>query len=96
MIKSRKMSCAGHVTRMGEKWNACRILVGKPEGKEPLERTRCRLVDNMKMDLRKIAWDGVDWIYLSLGYRVVERSCEHGNKPSGYIQFWEVLEWLHN
>jgi hypothetical protein len=33
MIKSRKMRWAGHVTRMGEKRNACRILVGKPEGK---------------------------------------------------------------
>jgi hypothetical protein len=26
----------------------------------------------------------------------VEGSCEHGNEPSGFIKYWEVLEWLHN
>jgi hypothetical protein len=35
-----------------EKWNAYRIFVGKPEGKRPLERTGCRWVNNIKMDLR--------------------------------------------
>jgi hypothetical protein len=34
----------------------------KPEGKRPLGRPRCRLVDNIKMDLTEIGWDGVDWI----------------------------------
>jgi hypothetical protein len=47
---------------MGEKGNAYSILVGKPEGKRPLGRPRCRWVYNIKMDLRKIGWDGVDWI----------------------------------
>jgi hypothetical protein len=47
---------------MGEKRNAYRILVGKPEGKRLLGRPRCRRVDNIKMDLREIGWDGVDWI----------------------------------
>jgi hypothetical protein len=42
----------------GEKMNAYRILVGKPEGKRPLGRPRCRWVDNIKMDLREIGWDG--------------------------------------
>jgi hypothetical protein len=36
--------------------------VGKPEGKRPLGRPRCKWVDNIKMDLREIGWDGVDWI----------------------------------
>jgi hypothetical protein len=37
-----------------------RILVGKPGGKRPLGRTRRRWVDNIKMDLREIEWDGMD------------------------------------
>jgi hypothetical protein len=44
---------------MGEKRNAYRILVGKPERRTPLGRQRRRWVDNIKMDLREIGWDGV-------------------------------------
>jgi hypothetical protein len=44
---------------------AYRILVGKPEGKRPLGRSRRRWVDNIKMDLRDIGWDGMDWIKLT-------------------------------
>jgi hypothetical protein len=62
MIKSRRMRWEGHVARMGEKSNACRILVGKPEGKRPLGRRRRRWVDNNEMELRLIGWGGVDWI----------------------------------
>jgi hypothetical protein len=47
MMKSRRMRGAGHVARMGEKTNAYRILVGKPEGKKPLGRPRHRWVDNI-------------------------------------------------
>jgi hypothetical protein len=61
-IKSRRIIWVGHVARMGEKRNACRISVGKPEGKRPLGRPRRRWVDNIKMDLRDIGWDGMDWI----------------------------------
>jgi hypothetical protein len=39
--------------------------VGKPEGKNPLRRPRCRWVDNTKIDLRKRGWDGVDWLNLT-------------------------------
>jgi hypothetical protein len=45
----------------GEKRNAYRIL-GKQEGKGPLRRPRRRWVDNIKIDLREIGWDGDDWI----------------------------------
>jgi hypothetical protein len=44
----------------GVKRNAYRILVGKPEGKRPLGRSRLRRVDNIKMYLREIEWDGMD------------------------------------
>jgi hypothetical protein len=49
---------------MGEKRNAFRLLMGKPEGKRPLGRPRRRSMDNIKMDLLEIAWGGVDWIGL--------------------------------
>jgi hypothetical protein len=65
MIKSRGMRWAGHVARMGETRNAYRILVGKPEGKRTLGRPSRRCVDNIKMDLKVIGWDGVDWIELT-------------------------------
>jgi hypothetical protein len=48
---------------MGEKRNACRILMGKPERRRP--RPRCRWVDNIKMDLREIGWDDMDCIDLA-------------------------------
>jgi hypothetical protein len=47
---------------MGEKRNAYRILVGKIEEKKPLGRPRRRWLDNIKIDLREVGWDGVDWI----------------------------------
>jgi hypothetical protein len=43
---------------MGERRGAYRALVGKPEGRRPLERLRRRWEDNIKMDLREIGWEG--------------------------------------
>ena len=51
VIKPRRMRRAGHVARMGERRGVYRVLVGKPEGKRPLGRHRCRWEDNIKMDL---------------------------------------------
>jgi hypothetical protein len=50
---------------MGETRNAYRIMVGEPEGKRPRRRPRSRGVDNIKIDLREIGWDGMDWIDLA-------------------------------
>jgi hypothetical protein len=50
---------------MGDKGNAYRLLVGKPEGKRPLGRQRRRWVDNIRMDLVELGWDDVDWIGLA-------------------------------
>jgi hypothetical protein len=50
---------------MRERRNANRILVGKPEGKRPLGRRRRRWVNNIKMNLREVGWDGRDWIDLA-------------------------------
>jgi hypothetical protein len=66
-IKSRRMRWAGHVARMGEGRNMYRVLVGKPEGKRPLQRPRCRWEDEIKMDLREMGWGGVEWIHLAQG-----------------------------
>jgi hypothetical protein len=64
MIKS-SMRWAGHVARMGAKLSTYRILVGKPEGKRPLERPRRRWMDNIKMDLREVGWGGMGWVDLA-------------------------------
>jgi hypothetical protein len=50
---------------MGEKRNACRLLVGKLEGKRPLGRPRRRWVDNIRMDLGEVGWSDMDWIGLA-------------------------------
>jgi hypothetical protein len=65
IITSRRMRWAGHIARIGEKRNAYRLLVGKPEGKRPLGRPRRRRVDNIRMDLRQVGWGDVDWIGLA-------------------------------
>jgi hypothetical protein len=51
--------------RMGCKRNAYRILVGKPEGKKPLEGPMRRWEDNIKMDLREMGWGSTDCINLA-------------------------------
>jgi hypothetical protein len=65
VIKSRRMRLAGHVARMGEERGVYRVLVGKPEGKRPLERPRRRWVDNIKMDLQEVGCGYMDWIGLA-------------------------------
>jgi hypothetical protein len=64
-MKSRRMRWAGHVARMGEERKVYRVLMGKPEGKRPLGRPRCRWEDGIRMDLRKIGWGSAEWIQLN-------------------------------
>jgi hypothetical protein len=48
-------------------------------------------VDNIKLDLREIGWDGVDWIDLAQDRDFMEGSFEHGNEPLGSIKSWKFL-----
>ena len=65
VVKARRMRWAGHVARMGERKGVYRVLVGKPEGKRPLGRTRRKWKDNIKMDFLEMACGGMDWIELA-------------------------------
>jgi hypothetical protein len=65
-IKLRRMRWVGHAAQMGVKRNAYRLLVGKPEGRRPLGRPRCRWVDNIRLDIGEVGWGEVDWIGLAL------------------------------
>ena len=51
---------------MGEE-RCIRVLVGKPEGRRPLERPRLRWEDIIKMDLREVGWEGTDWFRIGTG-----------------------------
>ena len=66
VVKSRRMRWVGYVARMGEGRGVHRVLVGKPEGKRPLGKPRCRWENNIKMDLREVGGGG-DWMELAQG-----------------------------
>ena len=91
VIKSR-MRWAGHVARMGERRGVYRVLVGKPEGKRPLGRSRGRWEDNIKIDLQGSGM----WVYgldgVGSGYEQMTGTCECGNEPSGSIRCGEFLD----
>jgi hypothetical protein len=55
----------GEACSMGEKRNAYRLLVGKPEGRKPLGRPRRRWLINIRMDLVEVGWGDVEWIGLA-------------------------------
>jgi hypothetical protein len=65
VMKSRRMRWEGHVARMGEVRAVYRVMVGKPEGKRPLERPRCRWEDNIRMELEEVGCGCEDWIGLA-------------------------------
>jgi hypothetical protein len=63
VIKSSRMGWGGHVAWMGEMGNAYIILVGKPEEKRPLGRPRHKWQGNIRIDLRELRWENVDWMH---------------------------------
>jgi hypothetical protein len=65
VIKSRRMLWAGHVTHMAEKGGACKVLVGKSEGKSTHGRSRRRWEDNIKMYLQEVDCEGIDRLDLA-------------------------------
>jgi hypothetical protein len=65
VIKSRRIRWAEHVARMEEGRGVYRVLVGRPEGKRPLRRSRHRWEDNIKLDIREIRINGANWIQLA-------------------------------
>jgi hypothetical protein len=62
VVKLRRMRWAGHVELMGEERGVHRVLVGKPEGRRPLERPRRRWEDNIMMDLQEVGGGRGDWM----------------------------------
>jgi hypothetical protein len=65
---------AGHVARVGEGRGVYRVLVGRLEGKRPLERPRHRWEDNIKLDLKEIGIDGgtgCGWLRIGSGGGIV-------------------------
>jgi hypothetical protein len=64
-IKLRRMRWAGHTALMGKMKNAYNILVVKSEWKGPLGRPMRRWEENIRLDLREIGWEGVDWMHLA-------------------------------
>jgi hypothetical protein len=66
-------------------------LVGKPERKRSLGRTRCRWVDNIRMDLQEVECGYMDWIWMAQDRQVAE-ACECGNEPSGSVKCGEFLD----
>jgi hypothetical protein len=70
VIKSRRMRWVGHVGWMGKERGMYRVLVGKPEGKTPLGRPRCRWEYNIGMYLQEVGrglWTGLDWLRIEIG-----------------------------
>jgi hypothetical protein len=71
---------------------AYRVLVGKPEGSRPLGTPRRRWEDKVKMYIKDLEWEGVDWIHLAQDRGHWRALCEHGNEPSGSIKCGEFLD----
>jgi hypothetical protein len=86
----------GSSSTNGEKRNAYRLLVGKPEGKRPLGRPRRRWMDNIRMELGEVGWGDVDWIGLAKDrnrWRALVNAVM--NLPVS-VKCWETIKWPHS
>jgi hypothetical protein len=64
-MKSRRMRWVGHIARVGKLRNAYKIFVGKYEGKRSLGKPRRIWEDNIRMGLKEIGWEDVDWMHVA-------------------------------
>jgi hypothetical protein len=83
----------GHAKRIKQMRNVHIILVGKPEMKKQLERTRLEWEDNFGMDVCKVVWKVLNWFHLAQEGQVA-LPCEYGNEPSGsrkHVEFFDLL-----
>jgi len=77
---------------MGESGDVYRVLVGKPDGKRPLVRTRRRWMYNMKMDLQEVGCGGGKLVRTGSGQEQVAGTCECSDEPSGSVKCREFLD----
>ena len=92
VIKSRRIRLTGHVERISEAREMCRVLVGKLKGRRPLGRPRRRWVDNIRMDLQEVGCGYMDWIWLVQDRDGLADACRCGNEPSGSVKCGEFLD----
>jgi len=91
VIISRRVRFAGHVARSGVRTRACRVLVGKPEGRRPLGRPRLKWEDNIKMDIQEVGWGHmVNWC--GSGQGLVGGTCKRGIDPLVFIKCRENFD----
>jgi len=85
------MRWAGYVPCMGEDRGVYRVLVGKPEGKRPLGRPRCRWVNNIRVDFQEVGCGYMDWIGLAQDrdrwWTLVSVVMNHGVSNSAFNMF---------
>jgi hypothetical protein len=86
VIKSSSMRWAWQVARLGERRDVYLVLVGKPEGRRPLEKSCGRWEENIKMELQEVGLWCMYWIEIAQE-RETASSCKRSGEPSGSIKF---------
>ena len=80
-----KIYCAPPNARMEEGMSAFKILTGKPTGKRPLGRPRCRWEENIRMDFEEISINAGNWVDSAQYRDILESPCECGIESPGSI-----------